>query len=35
VLFKHIAPMTMEVWTKEFLPRIQAASAGAPAPSQG
>jgi len=29
VLFKHIAPMTMEVWTKEFLPRIQAASAGA------
>jgi cytochrome c biogenesis protein CcmG/thiol:disulfide interchange protein DsbE len=29
VLFKHIAPMTMEVWTKEFLPRIQAATAGA------
>jgi len=28
VLFKHIAPMTMEVWTKEFLPRIQAANAG-------
>jgi cytochrome c biogenesis protein CcmG/thiol:disulfide interchange protein DsbE len=28
VLFKHIAPMTMEVWTKEFLPRIQAASTG-------
>ena len=30
VLFKHIAPMTMEVWTKEFLPRIEAAQAGAP-----
>jgi cytochrome c biogenesis protein CcmG, thiol:disulfide interchange protein DsbE len=29
VLFKHIAPMTMEVWAKEFLPRIQAASTGA------
>jgi len=28
VLFKHIAPMTLEVWTKEFLPRIQAANAG-------
>ena len=28
VLFKHIAPMTMEVWNKEFLPRIQAANAG-------
>jgi len=25
VLYKHIAPMTMEVWSKEFLPRIQAA----------
>jgi cytochrome c biogenesis protein CcmG/thiol:disulfide interchange protein DsbE len=34
VLFKHIAPMTMEVWTKEFLPRIQAASAGT-TPAQG
>jgi cytochrome c biogenesis protein CcmG, thiol:disulfide interchange protein DsbE len=34
VLFKHIAPMTMEVWNKEFLPRIQAASAGA-APAGG
>jgi cytochrome c biogenesis protein CcmG/thiol:disulfide interchange protein DsbE len=31
VLFKHIAPMTMEVWTQEFLPRIQAANAGKPA----
>ena len=30
VLFKHIAPMTMEVWTREFLPRIQAAQAAAP-----
>ena len=25
VLYKHIAPMTMEAWTKEFLPRIEAA----------
>jgi cytochrome c biogenesis protein CcmG/thiol:disulfide interchange protein DsbE len=25
ILFKHIAPMTFEVWNKEFLPRIQAA----------
>ena len=29
VLFKHIAPMTMEVWVQEFLPRIQAAQGGA------
>jgi len=28
VIFKHIAPMTMEVWIKEFLPRIAAANAG-------
>jgi cytochrome c biogenesis protein CcmG, thiol:disulfide interchange protein DsbE len=28
VIFKHIAPMTMEVWNKEFLPRIEAAKAG-------
>ena len=27
VLYKHIAPMTMEDWNKEFLPRIQAARA--------
>ena len=27
VLFKHIAPMTMEVWNKEFLPRIEASRA--------
>jgi cytochrome c biogenesis protein CcmG/thiol:disulfide interchange protein DsbE len=25
VLYKHIAPMTMEVWNREFLPRIEAA----------
>jgi cytochrome c biogenesis protein CcmG/thiol:disulfide interchange protein DsbE len=25
VLYKHIAPMTFEVWNKEFLPRIEAA----------
>ena len=23
VLYKHIAPMTMEVWNREFLPRIE------------
>ena len=27
ILFKHIAPMTMEVWQKEFLPRIAKARA--------
>ena len=29
VLYKHIAPMTMEVWNQEFLPRIEAARAAA------
>jgi len=29
VLYKHIAPMTMEVWNKEFLPRIEQARATA------
>lgn len=29
VLYKHIAPMTMDVWNREFLPRIQAAQANA------
>ena len=29
VLYKHIAPMTMEVWMQEFLPRIEAARATA------
>jgi cytochrome c biogenesis protein CcmG/thiol:disulfide interchange protein DsbE len=24
VLYKHIAPMTLEVWNKEFVPRIEA-----------
>jgi cytochrome c biogenesis protein CcmG/thiol:disulfide interchange protein DsbE len=28
VLYKHIAPMTFDVWTREFLPRIEAARAG-------
>ncbi|MGA9027655.1 MAG: DsbE family thiol:disulfide interchange protein [Steroidobacteraceae bacterium] len=28
VLFKHIAPMTLEVWREEFLPRIAAARRG-------
>ena len=27
VQYKHIAPMTMEVWQREFVPRIQKASA--------
>ena len=27
VLYKHIAPMTLEVWAREFEPRIQAATA--------
>jgi cytochrome c biogenesis protein CcmG, thiol:disulfide interchange protein DsbE len=31
VLFKHIAPMTMEVWNKEFLPRIEASRNDMPA----
>ncbi len=30
VLYKHIAPMTMDIWTAEFLPRIQAAQKSAP-----
>jgi cytochrome c biogenesis protein CcmG/thiol:disulfide interchange protein DsbE len=29
VLYKHIAPMTLEVWNREFLPRIEAARAAA------
>ncbi len=28
IIYKHIAPMTFDVWAKEFLPRIQAAQAG-------
>jgi cytochrome c biogenesis protein CcmG/thiol:disulfide interchange protein DsbE len=28
VLYKHIAPMTLEVWQQEFLPRIAAARRG-------
>jgi cytochrome c biogenesis protein CcmG/thiol:disulfide interchange protein DsbE len=35
VLFKHIAPMTMDVWTKEFLPRIEAARASRTAQASG
>jgi cytochrome c biogenesis protein CcmG/thiol:disulfide interchange protein DsbE len=27
VLYKHIAPMTLEVWAREFEPRIKAATA--------
>ena len=26
VLYKHIAPMTMEIWRTEFLPRIEASA---------
>jgi len=33
VLYKHIAPMTMEVWNTEFLPRIEASRAAAGARS--
>ncbi|RPI16805.1 MAG: DsbE family thiol:disulfide interchange protein [Lysobacterales bacterium] len=29
VLYKHIAPMTMEVWNTEFLPRIESSRATA------
>jgi cytochrome c biogenesis protein CcmG/thiol:disulfide interchange protein DsbE len=29
VLYKHIAPMTLEVWNKEFMPRIASARGGA------
>ncbi len=28
ILYKHIAPMTMDVWNTEFLPRIAAARRG-------
>lgn len=28
VLYKHIAPITMEIWDQEFAPRIAAARAG-------
>jgi len=35
ILFKHIAPMTMDMWTKEFLPRIQAARASRTAQAAG
>jgi cytochrome c biogenesis protein CcmG, thiol:disulfide interchange protein DsbE len=28
VVFKHIAPMTLEIWQQEFLPRIAAARRG-------
>jgi cytochrome c biogenesis protein CcmG/thiol:disulfide interchange protein DsbE len=28
VLYKHIAPMTLEIWRSEFLPRITAARQG-------
>jgi cytochrome c biogenesis protein CcmG/thiol:disulfide interchange protein DsbE len=29
VLYKHIAPMTLDVWNREFLPRIDAARTNA------
>ncbi|MDJ0927959.1 MAG: DsbE family thiol:disulfide interchange protein [Gammaproteobacteria bacterium] len=29
VLYKHIAPLTMEIWETEFLPRIQDGQGGA------
>ncbi len=30
VLFKHISPLTMEIWEREFLPRIRSGSVSAP-----
>jgi cytochrome c biogenesis protein CcmG/thiol:disulfide interchange protein DsbE len=30
VLYKHIAPLTPEIWAREFLPRIQAARQSSP-----
>jgi len=35
VLYKHIAPLTREVWTTEFLPRIIAECGTLPCPSVG
>jgi len=32
VLFKHIAPLTPEVWQREFIPRIQADCGAYPCP---
>lgn len=29
VIYKHIAPLTMEVWNREFVPRIKAQVSGA------
>jgi len=29
ILFRHISPMTMDIWENEFLPRIAAARSGA------
>ncbi len=28
VIYKHIAPLTLEIWEREFLPRIRAAKGG-------
>ena len=33
VIYKHIAPMTLDTWTKEFLPRIESAKAATGAKS--
>ncbi len=30
ILYKHIAPMTLAAWEREFLPRIRQAGAGSP-----
>jgi len=30
VLHKHIAPLTLEIWQRDFVPRIAAARASAP-----
>jgi cytochrome c biogenesis protein CcmG/thiol:disulfide interchange protein DsbE len=30
VLHKHIAPLTLEIWKRDFLPRIRAGGGAAP-----
>jgi len=32
ILYKHITPMTLEVWNKEFVSRLEGATSGTPAP---
>jgi cytochrome c biogenesis protein CcmG/thiol:disulfide interchange protein DsbE len=30
VLYKHVAPLTLEIWARDFLPRIRGAQGSAP-----